>query len=76
MPRVTSKGQVTIPKEIRQLLGVSPGDVVEFQVADDRQVLVDRSSSPSCFSRYIGYLKHKRGQDSDQIVAELRGDSA
>lgn len=76
MPRVTSKGQVTIPKEIRQVLGVSPGDLVEFQVADDRQVLVTRSSSPSCFARYVGYLKHKAGQDSDLIVAELRGDSA
>ena len=28
--RVTSKGQITVPKEIREKLGVEPGDMVEF----------------------------------------------
>lgn len=30
MARITSKGQVTVPKEIRQRLGVEPGDALEF----------------------------------------------
>lgn len=29
---VTSKGQVTVPKPIREVLGVRPGDVIEFEV--------------------------------------------
>lgn len=74
MPRVTSKGQVTIPKHIRQLLGVSPGDQVEFQVTTANQVLVSHSTEPSCFARYAGYLAHKAGRDPDEIVDELRGD--
>ena len=30
MPRVTTKGQVTIPKRIREYLGLKPGSEVEF----------------------------------------------
>ena len=76
MPRMTSKGQVTIPKEIRQVLGVMPGDQVEFQIAPNRQVVVKLASSPSCFSRYAGYLAHKAGRDPDRIVDELRGEES
>jgi AbrB family looped-hinge helix DNA binding protein len=31
---ITSKGQVTIPKDIRELLKISPGDQIDF-IADD-----------------------------------------
>ena len=34
MPRVTTKGQVTIPKEIREALGIQPGDSVTFAETD------------------------------------------
>lgn len=74
MSRLTRKGQVTIPKEIREVLEVAPGDEVEFRVGPDRQVVVVRSSSP--FARYAGYLSRQAGQDPDRIVAELRGDES
>lgn len=32
---VTSKGQVTIPKRIRQALGITPGSKVEFDLDED-----------------------------------------
>ena len=32
---VTSKGQITIPKDIRAMLGLEPGDKVNFLVDDD-----------------------------------------
>lgn len=38
---VTSKGQVTIPKDIRDLLGIQPGDRVVFFEADDGRVVVE-----------------------------------
>jgi len=37
---VTSKGQVTIPKQIRELLKVKAGDHIDFVVEDDGRVLV------------------------------------
>ncbi len=38
--RVTSKGQVTIPKDIRKHLGIGPGSEVEFIEASDGAALV------------------------------------
>ena len=38
---VTSKGQITIPKPIRQVLGVHPGDRVVFWQAADGRVIVE-----------------------------------
>ncbi|MCX8202031.1 MAG: AbrB/MazE/SpoVT family DNA-binding domain-containing protein [Candidatus Caldarchaeum sp.] len=37
---VSGKGQVTIPKEIREFLGVGPGDRVVFVVEDGKVVVV------------------------------------
>ncbi|MGH2375150.1 MAG: AbrB/MazE/SpoVT family DNA-binding domain-containing protein, partial [bacterium] len=34
--RITSKGQLTIPKEVRERLGVQPGDSLEFAYQGDR----------------------------------------
>lgn len=33
--KVTSKGQVTIPKEIRDILGLNKGSILIFEVRDD-----------------------------------------
>lgn len=41
---VTSKGQVTIPKEIRELLGIIEGDKVLFMIEEDRVVVRKVSS--------------------------------
>ncbi|MDX6561637.1 MAG: prlF antitoxin for toxin YhaV toxin [Baekduia sp.] len=38
MPRLTSKGQVTVPVGIRYALGLAPGDDVVFAVEDGRGV--------------------------------------
>ncbi|MFM2044367.1 MAG: prlF antitoxin for toxin YhaV toxin [Pseudomonadota bacterium] len=44
MPRatVTSKGQLTIPSEIRQALSIGPGDQVSFTLADGGRVTVQK----------------------------------
>ena len=38
--KITSKGQATIPQEIRKLLNLHPGDRPDFFVADDGRVYV------------------------------------
>ena len=44
---VTSKGQVTIPKAVRDRLGIEPGNVVDFELGlDGRVVLVKRNGKP------------------------------
>jgi antitoxin PrlF len=38
---ITSKGQLTLPKEIRTALGVGPGDRLAFRVHEDGVVTVE-----------------------------------
>ena len=38
---ITSKGQITLPVEIRRALGVGPGDRISFRKADDGRVVVE-----------------------------------
>ena len=43
MPRstITAKGQTTVPVEIRQHLGLEPGDMIEFVKASDGSVRIE-----------------------------------
>jgi antitoxin PrlF len=55
---VTRKGQVTIPKPVRDRLNLKPGSAVEFELADDGRVVLvkaGRKSPPrSRFERIRG----------------------
>lgn len=51
--KITSKGQITVPLEIRRLLGVRPGDRLLFE-ADDAGVRVQPLRGESPFARYQG----------------------
>jgi AbrB family looped-hinge helix DNA binding protein len=45
--RITSKGQVTIPQQVRRELGLEPGDEVEIVVRDGAATIVP-AHGPSC----------------------------
>ena len=70
--RVTSKGQVTIPKKVRERLGVHPGEDVGFEEKDGLLV-VSKVVTKSPFEKWVGKLKHLKGQRSDDLVKEARG---
>lgn len=72
--KVTSKGQVTLPKEVRERFGLKPGDEVEFFEDEHGAIRVRRRQDPQRFERWRGYLKHLAGQDPDEMVREMRGD--
>ncbi len=74
---VTSKGQVTIPKKVRDRLGIQPGTSVEFEPTEDgRFVLVktDRKhaarKSPFAHLRGVATVK----MSTDEIMALTRGE--
>ena len=72
---VTSKGQVTIPKRVRDLLGIGPGSQIDFErAADGRVVLVQtgKKARPSRFARLRGHAG--KGLSTDEIMAMTRGD--
>lgn len=53
---VSSKGQVTIPQEIRTRLGLREGDRVEFAVESGKTVLRPAQNRDNPFEAYIGAL--------------------
>ena len=70
---VTSKGQVTIPKALREKFGIEPGAEVDFVAAPDGirlRKVVDWSKNPKVF----GCLKKElAGRSVDDLLDELRG---
>ena len=53
---MTSKGQLTVPQEIRKRLGLQTGDRVEFVVEEDRTVIRPARTEANPFERFIGIL--------------------
>jgi len=51
--KVTSKGQITIPRDVRKLLGVRPGDSVIFESGDEG-VRVRPETKDSVWEKYRG----------------------
>lgn len=72
---VTSKGQVTIPKPVRDRLGIVPGSRVEFRLATDGSIViekVDGTREPGRFAKLVGIAGP--GLSTDEIMAITRGD--
>ncbi len=78
MSKVTSKGQVTIPKRMRDYLGVKPGSEVEFAFGANREVVLKTKREPpkepieSRFAAIRGTLD--LGMTTDEFMRFLRGD--
>jgi len=72
--KVTSKGQITVPKAVRRRLDLEAGDAIEFVDADG-QVVVRRLVEGSRFRKYREFLASLRGKDPDALLDELRGDA-
>ena len=74
--RITSKGQVTIPLEIRQATGLLPNCQVEFEVKG-KKVIIRKAASQRLRGERI--VRHLRGRgtirmSTDEIMALTRGE--
>jgi antitoxin PrlF len=73
---VTAKGQVTIPKPIRDLLGIAPGSKVDFRRAADGSVVLSRADRKRPLSRFAKLRGHAgKGLTTDAIMALTRGEA-
>ncbi len=70
--RVTSKGQVTIPKEVRDKLGIRPGEDIDF-TEEQGVFCIRKARGKSPFDKWVGKLAHLKGTGSDAIVNDLWG---
>jgi AbrB family looped-hinge helix DNA binding protein len=72
---VTTKGQVTIPKAVRDRLGIEPGSKVEFRQAADGTVVLAKADQQKPASRFEVLRGHAgTGLDTEAIMALTRGD--
>lgn len=72
---VTSKGQVTIPKRVRDHLGIKAGARVDFEVAPDGRVVLVAIEGQPRRSRFEALRGHAGpGLSTDEIMALTRGE--
>ena len=74
MPKVTSKGQVTIPHQIRSVMRIRAGDEVVFEIDDAKVVLKKKRTSIDNLRKYVGFFSYLKGKRTDEIMNELRGE--
>lgn len=74
--RVTSKGQVTVPVQIRRKLGLRRGDKIEFRESGSETVIRRAPDSKNPFDKYVGILKGKLKMSAKEWMAELRDEDA
>ncbi|WP_458204483.1 AbrB/MazE/SpoVT family DNA-binding domain-containing protein [Haladaptatus sp. NG-SE-30] len=76
MPRVTTKGQVTIPKEIRDALGIEPGDELTFEKTDSGYEI--QKEEPTTAEGDDPFEKYRGSAESNETMPErmrrLRGE--
>ncbi len=68
---VAERGQVTIPKVLRDKLGIRPGSTLEFSARNGSLVATKAETDP--VSQVFGCLGRKI--DTDRFIRELRGDA-
>ena len=77
---LTAKGQVTIPKKIRDTLGLAPGSAVDFDIDEQGRVVICKAGEkpirpahrPDRFDRARGRVMVK--WRTDELMRLLRGD--
>ena len=73
--KVTSKGQITVPKAVREALGIEAGDEVVFRVEGERAIL---AKTPS-FLELAGTIKvpaARRNVAWDEVIRKTRASRA
>jgi AbrB family looped-hinge helix DNA binding protein len=76
--RITTKGQVTIPQDIRERLGLLPMCEVEFDVVNDSVRIRKKKGTKSRGQMLLEAMrrapKPKPGMTTDQLMALTRGE--
>ena len=70
--KISSKGQITIPKKLREKLNLNKGD--QLIIKESKQgYYFEKKVDQSKIEEYVGILNQNKS--SDQLVEELRGNT-
>jgi AbrB family looped-hinge helix DNA binding protein len=72
LSRVSEKGQVTVPKPLREQLDIRPGDELDF-VEENGRLVALKSTRQDPVDTVYGSVD--LGRSTDEIIRELRGDA-
>jgi len=74
--RVTSKGQVTIPRDVRRKMGIATHSEVEFVIEGNTVVLRTVQGAPTRGKRLVEALRGRATvkMTTDEIMALTRGE--
>lgn len=64
--KLSSKGQVTIPKEVRKAIGLKPGDLVSYDVQDGIVILQRAEPFDSAFHAALSSTLEEWGSPEDE----------
>ncbi len=77
--RITTKGQVTIPQDIRERLGLLPHSEVEFDVVADSVRIRKKRGTKTRGQRLLEHMRRGPkpipGMTTDRLMALTRGDT-
>jgi antitoxin PrlF len=68
---VSEKGQVTIPKAVRDRLGLAPGTEIEFEAVGG-QLIGRKAIREDVFSKWRGRARLPQGQTVNQYLRRVR----
>ena len=65
--KITSKGQITLPKEVRKLLNVQEGNVIVFERENDKMVI----KSAKTLRDFKGLLKDTKKEETFEEIRNI-----
>ena len=72
MPKITSKGQITIPQEIRNMFGFLPGMDVDI-IVEGNKALIVKGRHENQFMKWLGRGDKLSRKSIDHMIDQLRG---
>lgn len=68
---ISTKGQITVPKQLRDKLGLRPGTTVEFELAEGGVLMRKGHKGQRPVDRVRGVLERRR--PTEALIDEMRG---
>ena len=72
VPKVTRKGQITIPQDVRSRFSFLPGTEVDI-VTEGNKVLIVKTRRKNAFLKWLGKGKLRSKEGVDIFISQLRG---
>ena len=77
--KISAKGQVTLPKKIRDAAGIKPGDTVKVRATASGSIVIEKPGATEDYEASLRALAKRRiirGMKTEELMKITRGDPA